>query len=272
MSRSIRVHAGLPGLDQAEPAPRAGGASAGAGHGIQSTAWAICTVPPRSCWPATATPSTATPPSCPTTGGWLSPLGIEQVTGLAERLRDRRVARVYTSTLQRAVESGSRAADVLGVDSRRSTGCTSSRWAPWPAGRTTTRSSRPSSGRGCTVTCDGSSPAGRPVRRSSPLPRGTAVDRRPAPRRDDAGVHPRWGDVVRGAAAVGDRPRRPGRAEVPAQLRAGRGVRGRRPASRCSAGPARRTARSSDPQRGARSPHAAQNSRCSLLSMPLRAS
>lgn len=49
-------------------------------------------------------------------GGWLSPRGIEQVTALAEDLRERRVARVYTSTLQRAVESGGRAAEVLGVD------------------------------------------------------------------------------------------------------------------------------------------------------------
>ena len=50
-------------------------------------------------------------------GGWLSAHGIEQVTALAEGLRERRVARVYTSTLQRAVESGALAAEVLGVDS-----------------------------------------------------------------------------------------------------------------------------------------------------------
>ena len=50
-------------------------------------------------------------------GGWLSPLGVEQVTALAESVRDRRVARVYTSTMLRAVESGARAAEVLGVDS-----------------------------------------------------------------------------------------------------------------------------------------------------------
>lgn len=50
-------------------------------------------------------------------GGWLSGQGVEQVTALAEGLRERRVARVYTSTLQRAVESGARVAEVLGVDS-----------------------------------------------------------------------------------------------------------------------------------------------------------
>ena len=57
------------------------------------------------------------PPVLSDEGGWLSPHGVEQVTALAETLRERRVARVYTSTLQRAVESGARAAEVLGVDS-----------------------------------------------------------------------------------------------------------------------------------------------------------
>ena len=50
-------------------------------------------------------------------GGWLSDRGREQVRDLATSLRDRRVARVYTSVLQRAVESGGLAAEVLGVDS-----------------------------------------------------------------------------------------------------------------------------------------------------------
>lgn len=51
-------------------------------------------------------------------GGWLSDKGIEQTTALAESLASRRVARVYTSTLARAIESGSVAATVLGVDSQ----------------------------------------------------------------------------------------------------------------------------------------------------------
>jgi broad specificity phosphatase PhoE len=49
-------------------------------------------------------------------GGWLSDKGIEQTTALAESLADRRVARVYTSELARAVQSGAVAATVLGVD------------------------------------------------------------------------------------------------------------------------------------------------------------
>lgn len=49
-------------------------------------------------------------------GGWLSEHGRDQVRELAESLRDRRVARVYTSVLERAVESGRLAAELLGVD------------------------------------------------------------------------------------------------------------------------------------------------------------
>lgn len=49
-------------------------------------------------------------------GGWLSDKGIEQTSALAESLATRKVARVYTSTLARAVESGSVAAKALGVD------------------------------------------------------------------------------------------------------------------------------------------------------------
>jgi broad specificity phosphatase PhoE len=50
-------------------------------------------------------------------GGWLSDPGRQQVARLAASVRDRRVARVYTSVLHRAVESGALAAEVLGVDS-----------------------------------------------------------------------------------------------------------------------------------------------------------
>jgi 2,3-bisphosphoglycerate-dependent phosphoglycerate mutase len=49
-------------------------------------------------------------------GGWLSEQGQVQVAGLADLLAPRRVARVYTSTMERAVESGAIAARVLGVD------------------------------------------------------------------------------------------------------------------------------------------------------------
>jgi 2,3-bisphosphoglycerate-dependent phosphoglycerate mutase len=49
-------------------------------------------------------------------GGWLTELGRRQVTALAESLRPRGVARVYTSTQQRAIESGAVAAGVLGTD------------------------------------------------------------------------------------------------------------------------------------------------------------
>jgi broad specificity phosphatase PhoE len=45
-------------------------------------------------------------------GGWLSELGREQVRTLAESLSGRSVARVHTSPLQRAVESGALAAEV----------------------------------------------------------------------------------------------------------------------------------------------------------------
>lgn len=51
-------------------------------------------------------------------GGWLTDKGRGQVRDLAESLRTRNVARVFTSTLERAVESGVIAAEVLGVDSR----------------------------------------------------------------------------------------------------------------------------------------------------------
>jgi probable phosphoglycerate mutase len=48
-------------------------------------------------------------------GGWLTDKGREQARALAESLRDRRVARVFTSTMQRAVESAQVAGQVLGV-------------------------------------------------------------------------------------------------------------------------------------------------------------
>jgi broad specificity phosphatase PhoE len=48
-------------------------------------------------------------------GGWLTDKGKAQAQALAESLRDRRIARVFTSTMQRAVESGAVAARVLGV-------------------------------------------------------------------------------------------------------------------------------------------------------------
>ena len=51
-------------------------------------------------------------------GGWLTDKGKAQVRDLAESVSGRRVAAVYTSGLQRAVESGVLAADVLGVASR----------------------------------------------------------------------------------------------------------------------------------------------------------
>lgn len=50
-------------------------------------------------------------------GGWLTDKGKEQVRSLAESLRSRNIARVWTSRLQRAVESGVIAADLLGVES-----------------------------------------------------------------------------------------------------------------------------------------------------------
>lgn len=51
-------------------------------------------------------------------GGWLTARGKEQVRTLAESLRSRNVAGVWTSRLQRAVESGVIAAELLGVESR----------------------------------------------------------------------------------------------------------------------------------------------------------
>jgi len=51
-------------------------------------------------------------------GGWLTVTGREQVAALAEQVADRRVAMVWTSTLQRAGESGAVAAAVLGVPVR----------------------------------------------------------------------------------------------------------------------------------------------------------
>ena len=49
-------------------------------------------------------------------GGWLSDEGIEQTRALAQSLAPRRIARVYTSELARAVQSAGVAAEVLGVD------------------------------------------------------------------------------------------------------------------------------------------------------------
>ncbi|CAN7362340.1 histidine phosphatase family protein [Knoellia sp. LjRoot47] len=51
-------------------------------------------------------------------GGWLTDKGRAQVQALATSLAGRRVAAVYTSPLQRAVETGVIAADELGVTSR----------------------------------------------------------------------------------------------------------------------------------------------------------
>ncbi|MGE9809169.1 MULTISPECIES: histidine phosphatase family protein [unclassified Janibacter] len=48
-------------------------------------------------------------------GGWLTPTGREQVTALVERVRDRRIARVFTSELDRARESAELAASLLDV-------------------------------------------------------------------------------------------------------------------------------------------------------------
>jgi probable phosphoglycerate mutase len=49
-------------------------------------------------------------------GGWLTEQGRSQVAELAGALRPRRVARIYSSTMRRAVESGAAAAAVLGTD------------------------------------------------------------------------------------------------------------------------------------------------------------
>jgi 2,3-bisphosphoglycerate-dependent phosphoglycerate mutase len=48
-------------------------------------------------------------------GGWLTDLGRSQVSELAETLRSRRVAAVYSSRMQRALESADLAAAGLGV-------------------------------------------------------------------------------------------------------------------------------------------------------------
>ncbi len=94
-------------------------------------------------------------------GGWLSDKGIEQTRALAESLADRRVARVYTSELARAVQSGAVAATVLGVDAMSmagleefSVGALAGRPHDDPELR---RSSWP----GSTATCAGASPVAR---------------------------------------------------------------------------------------------------------------
>ncbi len=49
-------------------------------------------------------------------GGWLSPLGREQARELAQSLSGERIARVWTSDMARAVQTGEIVASVLGVD------------------------------------------------------------------------------------------------------------------------------------------------------------
>lgn len=49
-------------------------------------------------------------------GGWLTPLGRQQARGLAESLGSERIARVWTSDMARAVQTGEIVAAVLGVD------------------------------------------------------------------------------------------------------------------------------------------------------------
>lgn len=49
-------------------------------------------------------------------GGWLTPLGRAQARELAESLRGERVARIWTSDMARAVQTGEIVAGVLGVD------------------------------------------------------------------------------------------------------------------------------------------------------------
>lgn len=51
-------------------------------------------------------------------GGWLTDHGKAQVRQLAESLRSRNISGVWTSRLQRAVESGAIAAEILGVESQ----------------------------------------------------------------------------------------------------------------------------------------------------------
>lgn len=53
---------------------------------------------------------------CSDDGGSLTALGRRQARGLAERLRGERVARVWTSSLSRAVQTAEIAAAVLGAD------------------------------------------------------------------------------------------------------------------------------------------------------------
>ena len=49
-------------------------------------------------------------------GGWLSPLGREQARALAESMAGERIARVWTSDMARAVQTGEIVAGRLGVD------------------------------------------------------------------------------------------------------------------------------------------------------------
>ncbi len=49
-------------------------------------------------------------------GGWLSPLGRDQARALAERVAPERIARVWTSDLARAVQTGEIVAAALGAD------------------------------------------------------------------------------------------------------------------------------------------------------------
>lgn len=49
-------------------------------------------------------------------GGWLTSLGRQQARGLAESLEGERIARVWTSDMARAVQTGEIVASVLGVD------------------------------------------------------------------------------------------------------------------------------------------------------------
>jgi len=49
-------------------------------------------------------------------GGWLTPLGREQARGLAESMAGERIARVWTSDMARAVQTGEIVAARLGVD------------------------------------------------------------------------------------------------------------------------------------------------------------
>jgi 2,3-bisphosphoglycerate-dependent phosphoglycerate mutase len=49
-------------------------------------------------------------------GGWLTPLGREQARGLAEAMAGERIARVWTSDMARAVQTGEIVAARLGAD------------------------------------------------------------------------------------------------------------------------------------------------------------